>query len=98
MTPIFTPRKAFIFVPGHGVVEKVDFTQDHAAILLKKAEGNGVDKNKFISQHFETTFGDLPLFEEEQEKPASKPKKRTKKEIEEELLQAEIEEEENAKK
>jgi hypothetical protein len=64
-TPIFTPKKAQILVPGAGVVAKADFTQKHAETLLKAASGNGVDQEKFIKQHFDVSFGDLPLFDDE---------------------------------
>lgn len=65
--PIFTPKKAFILVPGEGVIEKANFTQAHAKKLLKNAEANGVKQDVFIKQHFEMSVGDLPLFEDEGE-------------------------------
>jgi hypothetical protein len=64
-TPTFKPKKAFIHVPGHGVVSKQDFNKDHAAILLRRAEGHGVNKDKFIKQHLVIdSFGDMELFKE----------------------------------
>jgi hypothetical protein len=68
MAMTFKPRKQQIHVPGFGVVQKEDFTQEHFEVLIKRAS----DRDAFIKQYFEvTSFGDLPLFEKtEAEKKA----------------------------
>jgi hypothetical protein len=95
---IYTPKKSQIHVPGAGVVQREDFTQDHAIKLLKRAEKNGVDKKVFIKQHFEVSVNDLPLFDDEQE-AETKPVRRKKEVVksDEELLEQMIKEEEKAK-
>lgn len=89
--PILKPKKAMILVPGHGVIEKAEFNEQHLKALFKQQEATGVDRDAFIKQHFEIVgFGDMPLFENESEKEvepdvAEKPKKtrnRGKKEVE----------------
>lgn len=105
---ILTPKKAQIHVPGVGVVQKADFTQDHAKALLKRAEKAGVNQKAFIKQHFEIGVSDLPLFDENEEKSKGKKGKAPKppEEAEEEkkaredkelLAQLEAEEEEKKK-
>lgn len=97
--PVFKPRKAFIHVPEYGVVSKEDFNQDHAKALFKRQEAAGVDRNAFIKQHLEVVgFGDMPLFEGDEQKNKKADKKQTKAEKEEAELQAEIEAEELLKK
>jgi 2-succinyl-5-enolpyruvyl-6-hydroxy-3-cyclohexene-1-carboxylate synthase len=101
--PILTPKKAFILVPGHGVIERADFTQEHARILVKHGESHGVDRDVFIKQHFNVSFGDLPLFEDSEQEKEVKPKakkvkkEKTQEELDEEQLQKEIEAEEKTK-
>ncbi len=59
----FKPKKQQIHVPGCGVVQKEDFTQDHFDILMKRADRVGRDE--FIKQHFVVeSYGDQPLFVE----------------------------------
>lgn len=71
----FKPKKQQIHVPGHGVVQKEDFTQEHFDILVKRAGRVSGGKDAFIKQHFEVaSYGDQSLFEEAPE-PAPKPSK-----------------------
>ena len=101
---IFTPKKNQIHVPNVGVVQKADFTQDHAKALLKRAEKYGINRDAFIKQHFEVSFGDLPLFDEEietREKPTTlktkKPAKVEPVKTDDELLNEMIKKEEEGK-
>lgn len=60
----FKPKKQQIHVPGYGVVQKEDFNEKHFNVLMKRA---GDNKDAFIKQHLEVeSFGDLPLFEEDE--------------------------------
>lgn len=71
----FKPKKQQIHVPGHGVVQKEDFTQEHFDILVKRAGRVSGGKDAFIKQHFEVaSYGDQSLFEEAPE-PVQKPSK-----------------------
>lgn len=61
----FKPKKQQIHVPGHGVVQKEDFTQEHFEILVKRAGRVTGGKDAFIKQHFEVaSYDDQPLFKE----------------------------------
>lgn len=63
MNPIFKPKKQQILVPGAGVIQKEEFTQDHAKALLKRADKAGVNRDEFIKQHLVVDgYGDQPLF------------------------------------
>ncbi len=58
----FKPKKQQIHVPGLGIVQKEDFSQEHFDILLKRA---GNRRDEFIKQHFVVeSYGDQPLFQE----------------------------------
>lgn len=65
MSPAFKPKKAFIHVPGFGVVTREDFSKEHTEALLKRAAKHGVNQNDFISQHLViASYGDLEIFSE----------------------------------
>lgn len=71
----FKPKKQQIHVPGHGVVQKEDFTQEHFEILLKRSGRVTGGKDAFIAQHFDVaSYGDQPLFVGTPE-PSPKPSK-----------------------
>lgn len=105
MKPTFKPKKALIHVPGHGVVRREDFGDQHTKALLKRAESAGVDQDKFITQHLVISgYGDLPIFEAPEdngqgeaedikpkaEKPKNKGGRPKKKKTDDEILEEEI--------
>lgn len=58
----FKPKKQQIHVPGHGVVQKQDFTKEHFDILMLRA---GDNRSDFLKQYFVVdSYGDQPLFED----------------------------------
>jgi hypothetical protein len=62
----FKPKKQQIHVPGKGIVQKEDFSQEHFDILIKRAGGSKEKRDAFINQHFVVaSYGDQPLFVEE---------------------------------
>lgn len=88
--PILTPKKANIYVPGHGVVAKADFTQAHAKAILKHTGKHGVSQEKCIAQHFTVSVGNLPLFEDEADAAAENQAQLDKEAAELKQLEAEI--------
>jgi hypothetical protein len=80
---IFKPKKEFILVPGAGVIQRDNFTEDHTKALLKRADKAGVSREEFIKQHLVVAgYGDMPLFEGDSEQEAPVKKGRKKKEAE----------------
>lgn len=65
MALTFKPRKQQIHVPGHGVVQKEEFNENHFKILMKRAGGTKEEQDAFIKQYFVvSSYGDLPVFQE----------------------------------
>ena len=100
----FKPKKQQIHVPGFGIVQKEEFTQEHFNLLMKRAGAQGAKKDEFIKQYFVVdSYGDQELFKEAAA-PLEPPKKKTKAELkaekdaEEAALLAQMEAEEAANK
>lgn len=63
MKATFKPKKAFIHVPGFGVVTREEFSPEHTAALLERAKKHKVNQDEFISQHLVISgYGDLEIF------------------------------------
>lgn len=73
MKPIFKPKNLKVYVPGHGVIEKADFTDVHLKACVRQVEAAGIDVEEYLKKHMEVSgFSDLPLFTDESKKPEPK--------------------------
>lgn len=93
---ILKPKHLMTFVPGYGVVNKADFTEEHLAACTKQVKDTGGNVDEYLKSRFEAaSYEDMPLFVDNGEpKPKSKGKKKPS---DEEELERMIAEEEKAK-
>lgn len=96
---ILKPKHLSTYVPGVGVINKSDFTDEHLKACVEQVKKAGLDVDEYLKSRFEVaSFKDMPLFVESGEpKPKSKGKAK-KSEDEEAELQRLIDEEESQEK
>lgn len=65
MNPILKPKNFKIHVPGHGVIERENFTETHLQACVKQVSGAGLNVDDYLKKHFTiASYGNFPLFAE----------------------------------
>jgi hypothetical protein len=78
MSQILKPKHLMTYVPGYGVIDKSDFTEDHFTACVKQVKDTGGDVDAYLKSRFEAMSIDVPLLEQTSEpKPKSKGKKKS---------------------
>jgi hypothetical protein len=103
MSQILKPKHLSTYVPGFGVINKADFSNEHLEACVKQVKDTGGDVDAYLKSRFEVAISiDVPLLEQISEpKPKSKGKKKAAEPQapdDEAELQRLIAEEEKAKK
>jgi hypothetical protein len=76
MSQILKPKHLSTYVPGFGVINKADFSNEHLEACVKQVKDTGGDVDAYLKSRFEAI--DVPLLEQTSEpKPKSKGKKKS---------------------
>jgi hypothetical protein len=90
MKPIFKPKNDKVYVPGHGVIDKADFTEVHLKACVRQVEAADIDIEEYLKKHMEISgFADLPLFGDDESDVEKKAKEKADKKAEAERKKAE---------
>jgi dTMP kinase len=82
---ILKPKSLKVYVPGHGVIDKADFTEEHLKACLKQIKAAKIDEQEYLRKRFDVvSYGDMPLFTESEEAAKKAEEKAAAKAAEEE--------------